>query len=90
MMSRRRSFCPATPREDFLSSIAEIVARGAKSVSEAPLPTRALHRDGRRFSTELFLYPRRIRYIDAGMDDYVSKPVTLDSVAEALSRYTVS
>jgi len=32
----------------------------------------------------------RERCIEAGMDDYVSKPVTLDSVAEALSRYTVA
>jgi two-component system sensor histidine kinase/response regulator len=46
-------------REAFLSSIAGIIACGGKFVPEEPLPMRALHRDGRRFPTELFLYPRR-------------------------------
>src|SRR5258708_5780344 len=46
-------------REAFLSSLAGVVAHGAEFVPDAPLPMRALHRDGRRFSTELFLYPRR-------------------------------
>src|SRR5258706_5377142 len=46
-------------REAFLSSVERVIACGVKFVLEEPLPMRALHRDGRRFSTELFLYPRR-------------------------------
>src|SRR5258708_2129903 len=46
-------------REAFLSSIADVSADGDRFVPEGPLPMRALHCDGRRFSTELFLYPRR-------------------------------
>src|SRR5712671_6935511 len=43
---------PPRHRESFLSSVAEIVAWGGKFEPGAPLPMRALHRDGRRFSTE--------------------------------------
>src|SRR5258708_12384747 len=45
-------------REAFLSSIADVSADGDRFVPEGPLPMRALHCDGSRFSTELFLYPR--------------------------------
>src|SRR5258708_5447207 len=46
-------------REGFLSRVADVIADGDRFVPEGPLPMRALHCDGRRFSTELFLYPRR-------------------------------
>jgi two-component system sensor histidine kinase/response regulator len=46
-------------REAFLSSVERVIACGVKFKPEEPLPLRAIHRDGRRFSTELFLYPRR-------------------------------
>jgi PAS domain S-box-containing protein len=46
-------------REAFLSSLSGVVACGSTLVLEGPLPMRALHRDGRRFSTGLFLHPRR-------------------------------
>src|SRR5713226_3112211 len=46
-------------REAFLSSVADVIADGDRFVPEGPLPMRALHCDGRRFSTELFLYSRR-------------------------------
>ena len=44
--------------ENLLSTLARVIACGAEFVQDQPLAMRALHRDGRRFSTELFVYPR--------------------------------
>ena len=46
-------------RDTLLSSIDEAIAVGTKLLPREPLAMRALHRDGHRFPTELFLYPRR-------------------------------
>ncbi|HYL36321.1 MAG TPA: response regulator [Bryobacteraceae bacterium] len=48
---------PARHREAFTSDLEKILAAGAEFVPEGPLRMRALHRDGREFSTELILYP---------------------------------
>jgi PAS domain S-box-containing protein len=45
-------------REAFLSRLTGTVENGAQFAFNEPLPMRALHRDGRTFSTDLFLCPR--------------------------------
>jgi len=45
-------------REAFLPALERGIALGLKLPAQEPLTMRALHRDGHRFSTELFLLPR--------------------------------
>ena len=62
-------------REIVSSSLARIAAGAAETIPgepppEEPIFMRAVHRDGRRFSAEVFLFPRR-KGMDYGVDVFV-------------------
>jgi PAS domain S-box-containing protein len=48
---------PVRHREAFSSDLGKVLAAGAEFFPEHPTRMRALHQDGREFSTELILYP---------------------------------